>query len=126
VLAADQRLRHSDAFRRTVRSGRRAAGAALVLHLLVDQTRPADPPRVGFVVNKAVGGSVVRSRVKRRLRHVVRAHLTDLPPSAELVVRALPRAATMSSAELDADLARCLQRVAGSAPQNLARTGAPS
>ena len=36
VLAADHRLRDSDAFRRTVSSGRRAGGAALVVHLLDD------------------------------------------------------------------------------------------
>ena len=91
VLAVDHRLRESDAFRRTVRSGRRAGGAALVTHLLVGD--PADsrrPVRVGFVVGKAVGGAVVRNRVRRRLRHLVRPHLATLPASAELVVRALP------------------------------------
>jgi ribonuclease P protein component len=112
VLAADQRLRDSDAFRRTVRSGRRAGGAALVVHL---GSGPGVPrpggPRVGFVVSKAVGNSVVRNRVKRRLRHVVKHYLTQLPTSAELVVRALPAAAALTSTELDAELARCLQRV---------------
>jgi ribonuclease P protein component len=112
VLAADQRLRHSDAFQCTVRSGRRAGGPALVLHLLDDVAEPADSTRVGFVVGKAVGGAVVRNRVRRRLRHLVRNNLTSLPPSSTLVVRALPAAATMSSAELGAELDRCLQRVA--------------
>ena len=109
MLAADQRLRDSDAFRRTVRSGRRAGGAALVVHLAPDAGGPG--PRVGLVVSKAVGNSVVRNRVKRRLRHVVREHLTSLPVTSELVVRALPAAAGLSSAELDAELTRCLHRV---------------
>ncbi len=65
-------------------------------------------PRVGFVVSRAVGNAVVRNRVKRRLRHLVREHLSSLPGSAVLVVRALPAAAAASSAELGADLARCL------------------
>jgi len=113
VLAADQRLRDSDAFRRTVRSGRRAGGAALVVHVRsdVDPSAAAGGPRVGLVVSKAVGNSVVRNRVKRRLRHVVRPHLTQLPASSELVLRALPAAAALSSAELDTELTRCLQRV---------------
>ena len=111
MLAADQRLRQTDAFRRTVKSGRRAGGRALVLHLRLDETRPAGPPRAGFVVNKAVGGAVVRNRVKRRLRHLVRSHLTELPPSADLVVRALPTAASLSSAELGVELSRSLERV---------------
>ena len=47
-------------------------GPALVVHVLLHAapavTDPA-PARVGFVVSKAVGNSVVRNRVKRRLRH---------------------------------------------------------
>src|SRR6478735_1269745 len=38
VLAVDHRLRDSNAFRRTVRFGRRAGGAALVTHLLPGET----------------------------------------------------------------------------------------
>jgi ribonuclease P protein component len=66
---------------------------------------------VGLVVSKAVGNSVVRNQVKRRLRHLVRDHLTTLPRSSELVIRALPPAAALSSAELGIELARCLERV---------------
>ena len=120
MLAADHRLRDSDAFRRTVSSGRRAGGAALVVHLLDEAPGAGDAgPRVGLVVGKAVGNAVVRNRPKRQLRHIVRADLTELPASSALVIRALPAAAGMRSAELDADLARCLQRVA-------TRTGAAS
>jgi ribonuclease P protein component len=124
VLAAQQRLRDSNAFRRTVRSGRRASGAALVVHLLLDADGAPElgpEPRVGLVVSKAVGNSVVRNRVKRRLRHVVKDYLTTLPRGAELVIRALPPAAELSSAELGIDLARCLERVGRGAP--LATTG---
>jgi len=111
VLAAHQRLRHTDAFRRTVRSGRRAGAPALVVHLHVDDSLEGQPAKVGFVVSKVVGSAVVRNLVKRRLRHVVKEFLAVLPASSELVVRAQPVAATMTSAELRAELARCLQRV---------------
>lgn len=67
--------------------------------------------RAGFVVSKAVGNAVVRNRVKRRLRHLVRARLASLPESADLVVRALPAAAAASGPELASDLDRCLRRV---------------
>jgi ribonuclease P protein component len=66
---------------------------------------------VGFVVSRAVGDAVTRNRVKRRLRHLAREHSSSLPASGVLVVRALPRAAEASYAELGDDLARCLQRV---------------
>jgi ribonuclease P protein component len=120
VLAAAHRLRDSDAFRRTVSSGRRAGGAALVVHLLDDAPRAGDGPRVGLVVGKAIGNAVVRNRVKRQLRHLVRDHLTQLSVSADLVVRALPPAAGMDSTELGAELDRCLERA------NATRTGAAS
>lgn len=85
----------------------------VVVHLHTDgmSTRPA---RVGMVVSKAVGGSVVRNRVKRRLRHQVRDVLDTLPAGTSLVLRALPPSAAAGSAELAeelrAGLARCLER----------------
>jgi ribonuclease P protein component len=113
VLAADHRLRDSTAFRRTITSGRRVGSPALVVHLSAPSaTSDVLPraPRVGLVVNRAVGSAVTRNRVKRRLRHQVADLVGTLSPGSDLVVRALPPAAAMSSAELRADLARCLGR----------------
>jgi len=64
--------------------------------------------RAGFVVSKAVGNAVVRNRVRRRLRHLVRPLLSELPGGATLVVRALPPAADASYATLGTDLATAL------------------
>lgn len=61
-------------------------------------------PRAGFVVSAKVGNSVVRHRVTRRLRPLVREQLNRLGPGTDLVIRALPSAATASSAELAVDL----------------------
>jgi ribonuclease P protein component len=68
------------------------------------------PCRVGFVVGRDVGGAVTRNRVRRRLRHLVRAQLDQLPAGV-MVVRALPAAADADFPELRNDLARCLGRV---------------
>lgn len=38
-----------------------------------------DGPRIGFTVTKALGKSVVRNRMKRRLREAARLHLGELP-----------------------------------------------
>jgi ribonuclease P protein component len=108
VLPPAHRLTDAETFRRTSRTGRRSSSRTLVVHLAA-----LDEPalRVGFVVSKAVGNSVVRNRVKRRLRHLVRDRLGGLPGAGALVVRALPAAGTASSTELAADLDRCLRRV---------------
>lgn len=80
--------------RRTAWKPARAAGA---------ETNSA-PARAGFVVSRAVGGAVVRNRIRRRLRHLVRERLAAVPAGATLVVRALPGAADVSYARLAADL----------------------
>jgi ribonuclease P protein component len=121
VLPAEHRLRSSDGFRRAMR-GRRAARGCVVCHLLIpppdslgsapqaDEAGPA-PALVGFVVSKAVGGSVVRSQVSRRLRHVVRGELGRLPPGSTLVVRARPEAASATSDQMAADVGAALDRL---------------
>ena len=52
-----------------------------------------------------MGNAVVRNRVKRRLRHLAREHVSRCPGSAVLVVRALPAGGRgVRPAELAADL----------------------
>lgn len=112
MLAAAARLRRRDDFTATVRSGRRAGHGALVVHVspvVADPTNPArESSRAGFVVSRAVGGAVVRNLVQRRLRHLMRTEIDRLPPGTDVVVRALPAAATRSYADLGADLSSAL------------------
>ena len=88
----------------------------MVLHFLPErpeQSGGSPPPgaRAGFVVGKAVGNSVVRHRVTRRLRAVVATELSRLPATADLVVRARPEAADATSALLRRDLTAGLDRL---------------
>jgi ribonuclease P protein component len=116
VLPAAARLRRSEDFRVVLRRGSRAGRRRLVVHALTtDPSGAADAlpsaARAGFVVSKAVGNSVVRHRVSRRLRHLVSARLGTLPAGTALVVRALPPSSTASSAELGSDLDAALRRL---------------
>jgi ribonuclease P protein component len=85
----------------------------MVLHYLPERPVPADgaSARVGFVVGRAVGNSVVRHRVTRRLRAAAREELHRLPPTADLVLRARPEAAESEYDRLRADLAAGLDRL---------------
>jgi ribonuclease P protein component len=126
VLPAAHRVTDAASFREATRRGRRAAGSLMVVHLVRPQAGVGAPPRVGFVVSKAVGNSVVRNRVQRRLRHLVRPRLSELPGGAVVVVRALPASAASSSADLARDLDRCLTRVGVAAvPSPGASSGVP-
>jgi ribonuclease P protein component len=103
-------MRRSSDFASVVRGGVRARGGALIVHQRLDLGVPA--PLVGLVVGRAVGGSVVRHRVARRLRAQVAQRLDVLPDGSGTVVRALPEASDASSAELGAGLDRAFARLA--------------
>jgi len=109
VLPARSRLTRRDEFAAVLKRGRRSGRSRLVVHMHCSAARGG--PRAGLIVSKAVGGSVVRHRVSRRLRHLLAPRLRELPETAMVVVRALPPAADASSAELGDDLDACLRGV---------------
>ncbi|MFF0446123.1 ribonuclease P protein component [Streptomyces sp. NPDC004609] len=119
MLPTENRLRRREDFATAVRRGRRAGRPSLVVHLHSGSPDPhasgesAPPTCAGFVVSKAVGGAVVRNQVKRRLRHLIRDRLAELPPGSLVVVRALPGAGDADHAQLARDLDAALQRLLG-------------
>ncbi|MGW6426131.1 ribonuclease P protein component [Nocardia sp. NPDC055053] len=109
MLPEPYRLHHRAEFSRTVRRGQRIGRRDLVVHALthtyddvadVDSLIRVGGPRFGLIVSKAVGNAVVRHRVARRLRHMCAQVVDELPAGTDVVIRALPGAATADSAEL--------------------------
>lgn len=96
MLPTELRLRTPDEFRAVVRGGVKVARETLVVHALA-KTGPGS--RAGFVVSKEVGNAVTRNQVKRQLRHLVAPRLHDREVGVDVVVRALPRAASRSLAD---------------------------
>jgi len=126
VLPTYARMRRSEDFRRTVRLGVRAGRRTLVVHAFREPAAPAiddhagaestasRAPLVGFVVSKTVGSAVCRNRVRRRLRHLTRPHLSELSAGTTVVVRALPPAAAAGpdlSTDLDAAWASAMAKL---------------
>jgi ribonuclease P protein component len=105
-------MRRSTDFALVLRSGVRARRGHVVVHQCPAIHEGA--ATVGLVVSRAVGGSVVRHRVARQLRAQLSARVPDLAAGSGTVVRALPSAATASSAELGADLDAAFSRLARS------------
>jgi ribonuclease P protein component len=95
-------MRRSDEFTSVVRAGARTRRGHLIVHFNPDLGGAS--PRVGLIVGKSVGGSVVRHRVTRRLRAQLAPWLSALPVGSGVVVRALPGASTATSVRLAADL----------------------
>lgn len=112
MLPAGSRLRRRADVTDTVRAGRGVRGnGLLVVHV---RSARQGSPRAGLVVSGRIGSAVVRNTVKRRLRHLLASRLAGLPAGTDVVVRALPAAATASSARLgdalDVALARAVPR----------------
>lgn len=77
----------------------------MVVHAHVDSSEfRVGGPRFGLVVSKAVGDSVTRHRVSRRLRHIAAGHVGTLDSDVLVVIRANPASATASREELERDL----------------------
>jgi ribonuclease P protein component len=93
----------------------------VVVHLAATEAGDGAPTQAGFVVSRAVGGAVIRNRVRRRLRHLLAPRLSTLPPGTRVVVRALPAAAPASSAQLGEALDGALAAMTAPA----ARAGRP-
>ena len=92
MLPAANRMRDAADFTHTTRRGTKVTRGSAVVY--VDLTAEAAAPRVGLVVSKAVGNSVIRHRVSRRIRGIMRPLLSTLPEGTRVVVRALPGSAT--------------------------------
>lgn len=113
MLSATRRLRRSGDFSAVLRRGQRAGGdGLLVVHVLRIQDIPPTATRFGLVVSKAVGNSVVRHRVSRRLRALLADRLAVFESSTDVVVRALPPAGGASSVQLGAALDKAIRKLA--------------
>ncbi|MDP9117271.1 MAG: ribonuclease P protein component [Actinomycetota bacterium] len=107
-------MRRSSEFATVIRAGRRVRRGNLVVHMHPEISAPGtDAPRVGLVVGKGVGASVVRHRVSRRLRAQLAARLGVLPAGSGVVVRALSGSGQDDSVCLAADLDAALSRLVG-------------
>ena len=90
----------------------------MVVHAHVDSSDVrVGGPRFGLVVSKAVGDSVTRHRVSRRLRHIAGDLLAELGGQEDLmvVIRANPASVSASRADLERDLRSGLESAAARA-----------
>ncbi len=65
--------------------------------------------RFGFSIKKALGGAVVRNRIRRRMREIVRLHRGEIPAGWDIVIHPKSSVAKEPFEELTADFLRLLK-----------------
>ena len=82
--------------------GVRISGENFLLYVATprDGEQAGAPVKVGLIVGKNVGGSVIRHRVSRQIRHAIAPHLEQFPSGTLLLFRAHPGAANSAEKNL--------------------------
>ena len=91
MLPKNARLSASADFARVTKSGTRVTSENFVGYLYISPVTNQEPPKCGLIINKSVGGSVVRHALARKLRHALLPNITKLPAGSLLVIRALAK-----------------------------------
>ena len=115
-LGTDNRLRRPAEFKHVLSRGQKSGSRAGDRLLLVSGVPTGrQESRIGLSVSKRVGGSVVRNRVKRRLREIFRQLLVadrdEAGCSWDVVASARPDAASATYDELRSSATRLISKV---------------
>ncbi len=65
--------------------------------------------RFGISVKKALGGAVVRNRIRRRIREILRQNGSEIPSGWDIVIQPRSSVARAEFATLTTELVRLLQ-----------------
>jgi ribonuclease P protein component len=84
---------------------------------------PGRASRFGISVKKALGGAVVRNRIRRRIREILRRNRTEIPTGWDIVIHPRRSVAQAPFAPLEAELVRLLRGVVPKEPPKEQRPG---
>ena len=104
------RLR-SEAEFKAVRSARKVRRSTSML--VYQAPGPSETPRLGIVATVSLGTAVRRNRIKRRLRAAFGFEVAQAAAFRDFVIVAKPATASVSFAELRAEIARAISSAPG-------------
>src|SRR6184192_593471 len=102
----EARLVRRGDFDAVYRAGKRRSSSHFTVFLRANELPQS---RFGVSIKKALGGAVVRNRIRRRLREIVRHHRREIPAGWDIVIHPKSVAAKAPFAALTADLLQLLQ-----------------
>ncbi|HEY6388178.1 MAG TPA: ribonuclease P protein component [Candidatus Acidoferrum sp.] len=102
----EARLVRRGDFDAVYRSGKRRSSSHFTAFFRANQLPVS---RFGFSIKKALGGAVVRNRIRRRIREIVRCHRMEIPAGWDIVIHPKSSVARVELVALTADLARLMK-----------------
>jgi ribonuclease P protein component len=89
-------------------SGKRVSGSHFTIFVRSNELALS---RFGFSIKKALGGAVVRNRIRRRLRELVRCHRQEIAAGWDIVIHPKNSVAKAQFVALAEDLLRVLKKL---------------
>ncbi len=108
LFPREARLVRRGEFDAVYRAGKRRSSSHFTVFFRANELPRS---RFGFSIKKALGGSVVRNRIRRRLREVVRCHRLEIPAGWDIVIHPKSPVERAPFAALTTDLLRLLKSV---------------
>ena len=102
----EARLVRRGDFDAVYRAGKRRSSSHFTVFFRANQLPVS---RFGFSIKKALGGAVVRNRMRRRMREIVRCHRMEIPAGWDIVIHPKGGVARAEFVALTADLLRLMK-----------------
>jgi ribonuclease P protein component len=102
----EARLVRRGDFDAVYRAGKRRSSSHFTVFFRANQLPVT---RFGFSIKKALGGAVVRNRIRRRVREIVRCHRIEIPTGWDIVIHPKSSVGRAEFAGLTADLVRLMK-----------------
>ena len=104
----EARLVRRGEFDAVYRAGKRRSSSHFTAFFRANQLPVS---RFGFSIKKALGGAVVRNRMRRRMREIVRCHRLEIPAGWDIVIHPKSSVGRAEFAGLAGDLVRLMNNV---------------
>ena len=102
------RLGRRSEYQAVYHSGQRRSSQQFIVFF---RSNGGEHSRFGISVKKALGGAVVRNRIKRRIREILRLSQSEIPSGWDIVIHPRSTVARAEFASLQAELLRLLRSV---------------